>query len=122
MRVGILEDDPAVCGLLHETLERFGHAACIYRDGWDFLAQFLTEELTPPPRPFDAVLIDLILPGAVTGLEALQQIRMTYPDLPIVVISAVPYLNLEVIKDAYPGVKTLQKPFKLRDLLTAIQP
>ena len=120
MRIGILEDDQGICALLYETLRRSGHVPVIYHDGWEFLIQFFPESDMITSPPFDAVLIDLILPGSVTGLEVIQQIRQVSAKLPIIVISAVPVANLETIEDTYPGVRTLQKPFKLHDVLAVL--
>lgn len=120
MRIGILEDDQGICTLLRETLQRSGHVPIIYHDGLEFLTQFFPEADAVVPQPFDAVLIDLILPGTVSGLEVVQQVRQVSTDLPIIVISAVPAANLETIGEAYTGVITLQKPFKLRDVLAAL--
>lgn len=120
MKIGILEDNEGICTFLSEGLKRSGHIPAIYQDGWEFLALFFPENGRLPSLPFDAVLIDLILPGSLTGLEVLQQIYQTYKELPILVISAVPAANLETIEEAYPGVKTFQKPFHLRDVLAAL--
>ena len=121
MKIGILEDDVAICGLLQEALARRGHVPYIYNNGEDFLKEIVTEEATPTPKPFDVVVIDLRLPAGISGVDALQRVQMFFPDLPIVVISAVSAGNLAFIEEKFPGVKTFRKPFKLRDLVTAIE-
>lgn len=120
MKIGLLEDDPELCTLLKEMLETGGYAVYAYRDGLDILAALHLEKPTTFLPPFDILLVDLILSGDINGEQVIYQVRMTYPDLPIVVISAVASSHLEVIKKRYPGVKALQKPFKLRDLFTVI--
>ncbi len=121
MRIGILDDDPAICGLLHETLERYGHVASVYHTGEDFLKQIIPEKATPALKPFDAVLIDLCLPAGISGVDALRYVRLFFPTLPILVISAVDAGDLEFIQEKFPGVKAFQKPFKLHHLLAAIE-
>ncbi len=121
MRIGVLEDDPAICGLLKEVLERLGHVVSVHRNGLDFLMEVLEEEQVTLSRPFDVVLVDLLLPTDISGIQAIHQVRISSPDLPIVVVSAVPSRDLEVVKTRYPGVKALQKPFRLADLLEAIE-
>ncbi len=121
MRIGLLEDDPELCALFKEMLANSGHAVSIYRDGLAILAALHLEEPTTLISPFDVLLVDLILSGDIDGVQVIQQVRMKYPDLPIVVISAVASSHLEAVTSHNPGVKALQKPFKLRQLLAAIE-
>ncbi len=121
MRIGLLEDDPAICEMMQEMLQTAGHIVFAYHDGWDILAAFHLEEPTALPPPFDILFVDLILSGDITGEQVIHQVRMTYPYLPIVVISAVAASHLQAVARRYPGVRALQKPFKLRGLFAAIE-
>lgn len=119
MRIGVLEDDAAIGGLLHEILERAGHTVVVHRNGWDFLAEIVGEGEEPASVPFDIALIDLLLPH-ISGLQTIQQIKAHTPTLPIVVISAASSRYLEAVQQRFPEVKALRKPFKMQDLLAAI--
>ena len=120
MRIGVLEDDPAIGGLLNEILEMLGHIPCIFRNAWDFLEQFLDEEAALSRKPFDVVLIDLFLPSSISGKQTIHQLHTAYADLPIVIISAASCQHLERLKQEYPGVAVFRKPFVLRELLAII--
>jgi DNA-binding response OmpR family regulator len=121
MRIGLMEDDPAICEMMQEILQTAGHSVSAYQDGSAILAALHLEEPTAPPPAFDILLVDLILSGDITGEQVIHQVRMRYPNLPIVVISAVAASHLQAVARRYPGVRALQKPFKLRDLLAAIE-
>jgi len=121
MRIGLLEDDAAICAMMQEMLEARGHSVSVYQDGSDFLSAFHLEEPTALPPAFDILLVDLILSGDVTGEQVIHHVRMIYPSLPIVIISAVAASHLQAVTRRYPGVRTLQKPFKLRDLFAAVE-
>ncbi len=121
MRIGLLEDDPAICEMMQEMLQTAGHSVSAYQDGSDILAALHLEEPTALPPAFDILLVDLILSGDITGEQVIHQVRMIYPSLPIVVISAVAASQLQAVARRYPGVRALQKPFKLRDLFAAIE-
>jgi len=121
MKIGLLEDDPELCSMLKEMLETGGHIVSAYLDGSEFLAAFHPEKPTIFPPPFDILLVDLILPGDIDGEQVINQVRLIHPDLPIVVISAVASSHLQAITKRYPGVKALQKPFRLRDLFAVIE-
>ncbi len=122
MRIGLLEDDLAICEMMQEMLGTVGHSVSAYQDGSDILAALhLEEEPAALPPAFDILLVDLILSGDITGEQVIHQVRMIYPCLPIVVISAVAASQLQAVARRYPGVRALQKPFKLRDLFAAIE-
>ncbi len=87
MRIGLLEDDPAICEMMQEMLQTAGHSVSAYQDGSDILAALHLEEPTALPPAFDILLVDLILSGDITGEQVIHQVRMIYPYLPIVVIS-----------------------------------
>jgi signal transduction histidine kinase len=38
MLIGILDDDPAICGMLRELLELTGHTVSVYNNPWDLLS------------------------------------------------------------------------------------
>jgi DNA-binding response OmpR family regulator len=59
MRIGLLEDDPAICEMMQEILQTAGHNVTAYHDGWDILATFHLEEQTALPPLFD--IVNLIL-------------------------------------------------------------
>ncbi len=121
MRIGLLEDDPKLRAMLVEMLETGGHAVSAYHNSLDILAALQLEEPTTLLSPFDMLLVDLILSGDIDGAQVIHQVKMKYPDLPIVVISAVTPSQLEAVTKRFPGVKALQKPFKLRQLFAAIE-
>jgi len=118
MRIGIVEDDPSISGLLSETLERIGHTPNLYPDGWSFLEALTNDQNT---EPFDRVVVDVLLPGSISGLEVINYLRITRPNLPIVVVSAIDSDNLASIQRQFPGIKVLHKPFHLTDLQTSIE-
>lgn len=121
MKIGVLEDDPAIRGLLNEMLELCGHTPFTFHNGWDFLEQFLDEEAVLSRKPFDVVLIDLFLPSSISGTQTIHQLRTAYADLPIMIVSAASCQHLERLKQEYPGVAVFQKPFVMRELLAAIE-
>ncbi len=107
--------------MLQEMLETSGYEVSTYNRGLDILAAIITEESTLLLPQFDVLLIDLFIPGEIAGAQVIHQVKTLYPDLHIVVVSAASLQDLQTVQIRYPGVRVLPKPFKLRDLLTAIQ-
>ncbi len=80
MRLLIVEDDPQLGEALAAALRGQGHAVDWFRDG-----QAANAAITD--APFDAVLLDLGLPGA-DGLEWLRRWRSRGISLPVLVLTA----------------------------------
>lgn len=120
MRIGVLEDDPALCVMVQEMLEIKGHTISTYHDGAALVRALQQEEPADLLPPFDLLLVDLILPGTLSGEQVIAHVRRTYSTLPLVILSAAPSSQLEDVLRSYAGVKALRKPFKLRNLHAAI--
>ena len=69
----------------------------------------------------DLILLDLVLPGGIRGLEILQRVRQTRPTMPVIVITAMGdetdrIRGLELGADDY-----VVKPFSVKELLARVQ-
>jgi DNA-binding response OmpR family regulator len=121
IRIGVVEDDSLVSGMLLESLERFGYMPFIFNDGWSFLEALNGNYQTIETKPFDIVLLDILLPGTISGIEVLQYLSLTRPELPLIILSALNKDDLKNIQEQYPKSKILQKPFRLSDLQASIE-
>ncbi len=120
--VGVLEDDPVICGLLKEALEREAYAVSVYHSGWDMIEALLRNEGDiKESKRFDVVLIDLFLPGELSGVQVVHYLHRSSMPLPIVIISAASSQYLEEIQQLYPHIHVVRKPFTLSYLQTTIQ-
>ena len=68
---------------------------------------------------FDVVIVDLLLEDAM-GLDVIAKLRERVPGLPVVAVSGLPSLNLDVQKSKLSDVVCLRKPFRPNELLGAI--
>jgi two-component system OmpR family response regulator len=117
VNIALLEDNPSILDFLTRALEMAGHSVrqFIYSDA--LLQVLFNQENTHPP--FDVLLVDLLLPGDISGLNAIRAIRESraLSHLPIVIISACAQKELDEIQEELPDVPILRKPFKITDLL-----
>lgn len=97
-------------------------AHLLQREGFDYLsagnakeALALLEKVTP-----DLVILDLVFPGSMSGLELLKIIKSLSAPPPVVVLSA--FYNAEVIRDCYRfgAFSFISKPFEWAELLNVI--
>lgn len=123
MRVGLLEDNSAISDYITTALEMAGHTTVTHIDGMSLLERLFTEQPFQTPLPYDVLLVDLLLPGTLSGMGVINYIRQTIPPetLPIIVVSAASQSQLEQIRTRFPDVQVLRKPFPMKLLLLLIE-
>lgn len=113
MRVLVAEDEPALARQLQQALRAAGFAVDVAADGID--AEHLGREL-----PFDAVVLDLGLPGQ-DGLSVLRSWRAAGSAVPVLVLTArgswqEKVLGIDAGADDYLG-----KPFQMEELVARLR-
>jgi len=113
-RILIVDDEPAIRGLLAAHLAALGHGCLPARDGAEALALAAAE-----PRPA-LVLSDIEMPG-MSGLELLQRLKALDPELQVVMISGLH--DLEVVRRCLRegAYDYIVKPFAAEDLLNTVE-
>lgn len=112
-KILVIEDDPRIQKALQRLFSVEGYEIRSAMDGavaWDAVRS----------ESPDAVILDLILPG-MSGRDLCRAIKRCFPDLPVLVLSAVSdiadkVLLLELGADDY-----VTKPFSPRELLARVQ-
>ena len=113
MHILVVEDEPAMAGLLQSALSEEGHLVTVAMDGRKAL-QF------GQGSHFDLVLLDLMLPG-VDGFEIVQRLRKMRIQTPILVLTARDAPS-DVVKALDSGADDyLTKPFSLEVLLARVR-
>lgn len=112
MNVLVVEDDPLVGKSLHKGFVEAGHDCALVRDGERGLEEAASQR-------FDAVVLDLLLPG-LPGLEVLRQLRGLGVRTPVILLTALGSVEervagLEAGADDY-----LVKPFAFAELLARL--
>jgi DNA-binding response OmpR family regulator len=112
-RVLVVDDDPTVSDVVRRYLEQDGHLVRLATNGADALA---AAAAAPP----DLAVLDLMMPG-IDGIEVCRRLRRQWPDLPVVMLTALGeeadrVLGLEVGADDY-----VTKPFSPRELVLRIR-
>ena len=89
-RILVVDDDPDILVLLRHRLEQLGYAVSTAAHGAEALAKLAGEEPA-------LVLLDLRLPR-LSGLDVLQQIKQTAPEVTVIVMTA--YASVEKAVEA----------------------
>jgi DNA-binding NtrC family response regulator len=114
-RVLIAEDDQGVAYTLKAGLAASGHAVEWRRDG-----QAALEELRAAREPYDVVITDLMMPR-LDGLQLLDLVRAGWPELAVVLITAVGDERKAVQAMKRGAVDYFKKPFDLDEVEAVVE-
>ncbi|MFW5816267.1 MAG: nitrogen regulation protein NR(I) [Wenzhouxiangella sp.] len=107
-QVWVIDDDPGIRYVLEEYLNGEGWKPRVFTDGAELSAAF--RRGAP-----DLVLADIRLEGK-SGLDLMQELRRSCPELPVIIMTA--YSDLDYAVRAFQGgaFEFMAKPFDLDDL------
>ena len=113
-RILIMDDEDAVRYVTGSIVEQLGFSAAFAADGDEAITRY--RDALDRDEPYDAVLMDLTIPGGMGGREAISQLRGVDPAVKAVVMSG--YSNDPVLASYrdYGFLGVLGKPFKAGDL------
>jgi PAS domain S-box-containing protein len=109
-----MDDDEMIRDLLQQMLIRMGYTIEVARDGEEAIE--LYRRAINSGQPFDAVILDLTVPGAMGGKETIDNLRQIDATVKAIVSSG--YSNDPIMSDyqkyGFNGVMT--KPFNIQAL------
>ena len=114
----IMDDEPEMRSTTGDMLLRLGYAVEFASDGSEAVTKY--RMALEQGRPFDAVLMDLTVPGGMGGAEAVRKLLEIDPGAKAIVSSG--YSDDPVVAD-YRGFGfrgTVSKPYRLRELSEAV--
>jgi PAS domain S-box-containing protein len=110
----ILDDDKTVLDVLHAMLAKLGHRVTSAGTSAVALAEF--ERASVERRPFDAVFVDLTMPGDLPGEEVISRLRAQDHMVKIVVMTGYSTNPLMADYQEHGLTGALAKPFNLEVL------
>jgi CheY-like chemotaxis protein len=118
-RILLMDDEESVRQTTGAVLARLGYTVDFAEDGVQAIEQY--QKAQEAGLPFDAVIMDLTIPGGMGGKEAVQKLLQLDPDLKAIVSSG--YSNdpimADYVKYGFRGV--VAKPYRINDLGETLQ-
>jgi DNA-binding response OmpR family regulator len=112
-RVLLVEDEPGIVDFVRRGLEAQGFEVEAALDGLD-------GERLALRGGFDAIVLDLMLPGR-SGMEILASVRRARPGLPVIVLTARGEIEDRVEGLEAGAVDYLVKPFSMAELVARVR-
>ena len=113
-KILVMDDDEMLREVLEIILERLKYDFTMTEDGEEAIKLYKQEK--EKGTPFDAVIIDLTIPGGMGGKEAIEKLREIDPDIKAVVSSG--YSSDPVMADykKYGFSAVILKPYGMEEL------
>jgi signal transduction histidine kinase/ActR/RegA family two-component response regulator len=112
-RVLLVEDDDEVASLVAAMLEQLGYAVTRAASARAAL------EAVGDGRHVDVVFSDVMMPGRMSGVELVRELRRRRPELPALLTSGFAEASRRAADEE--GVPILSKPYQISDLAVALQ-
>jgi len=109
----VVDDEPEILKSVQQILLDEGYEVLCARDGHEALKK--TEEENP-----DLVLLDIKMPG-LDGIEVLQWIKTTHPQLPVIMMSAHGTIETAVKATKLGAYDFIEKPLSLERITVAVR-
>ena len=118
-RILVMDDEELVRDLAKEMLKNLGYQPAEAWDGQQAVHAY--QRSAEEGTPFDAVILDLTVPGGIGGVEALKALRSLNPELKAIVSSG--YSNDPVMAEftTYGFNGVLVKPYSLAAMSEVLQ-
>ncbi len=113
VRVLIVDDEKSVRKLISRVLGSKGYDCSTAADGTEALQRLAM-------KSFDVVLLDIRMPD-ISGMEALPRISAGYPDVCVIMLTAVVDMNTAVEALDRGACDYVTKPFDTEDLVMRVE-
>ena len=118
-RILVMDDDPLIRSFLQALLPHLGYDIQVTQDGVEAVAAYRHGLTTGPP--FDAVILDLTVPGGTGGQDAMIQLLTLDPQARGIVSSA--YAQEPVMANfrQYGFCAVMAKPYTIAEVSAILQ-
>lgn len=115
----IVDDEDVVIDVAELVLRRAGYNVITARSGPEAVG--LMQAHFRAGDKFDAVILDLLLPGEPAGQELIETFLGIDPELRIIISSGNPHDRMILRYSEYGILGLLNKPYRAGDLIAAIE-
>ncbi len=117
-RILVMDDEDMIRLLVSQILTGAGYQVELTKDGEEAIKQYTAARESG--HPFDAVIMDLTIPGGMGGKEAIRKLLEIDPNVRVIVSSGYATDPLMSEYKRYGFSAVVSKPYKVRDLRNTV--
>lgn len=117
-KILIMDDEDLVRSVVGKMLEYLGYQAVLTASGEDAISLYQSHRISG--QPFDAVILDWMVPGGLDGFKTMERLRAIDPDAKGILSSGYP----EQDKDARTAAgffDVIGKPYEIKTLRETLE-
>jgi CheY-like chemotaxis protein len=118
-RILVVDDEPHVLAVAKAILDSHGFDVTVTDSGSHALA--LLREAVEQNSRFALMVLDLTMPGGLSGFEVMEAIQMADPHIPVVACSGYFQEDARGLCQAIGFSEVLQKPYTLDHLVNTVR-
>ncbi|KAA3595903.1 MAG: PAS domain S-box protein [Calditrichaeota bacterium] len=113
-KILIMDDDEAIREILFDVLQHIGYEAVAISNGFEAIAKY--EDAIKRNNKFDAVILDLTIPGSMGGGDTIERLLQIDPNVKAIVSSG--YSNSPIMRnyEKFGFQAIIKKPYNVKEL------
>ena len=113
-KILVMDDESDIRTILAAILERLGYNVVTVENGQQAIDTY--QQAIQVHQPFDAVILDITVPGAMGGVEALKFLKAINPDIKAIVSSGYATKDVMSVPERLGFCGVLTKPYNIQQL------
>jgi PAS domain S-box-containing protein len=118
-KILLMDDEDIILEAISELLREIGYIVKTAKNGGEAIKIY--EKARQANQPFDALILDLIVPGGLGGQETLRELLKIDPDVKAVASSGYSINPIMANYKEYGFSGAITKPFKIKELTTLLR-
>ena len=114
----VMDDEGVIRDLAEVLLEKLGYTVFCVADGSAALTAY--QKAMRAKNPFDAVILDITVPGGMGGIEAVELLQAIDPDVKAIVSSGYTTRNIMSVPERLGFKGVLTKPYNIQQLSAVV--
>lgn len=117
-RILIMDDEDLVRSVVGKMLEYLGYQAVTTTSGEEAISLYQSQRAAG--QPFDAVILDWMVPGSLDGFKTMERLRAIDPDAKGILSSGYPEQDAEA-RRAAGFLDVIGKPYEIKTLRETLE-
>jgi PAS domain S-box-containing protein len=118
-KILVMDDEAFIRDIAAQMLKYLGYEVSVANDGNETVDMYA--EALKSGEPFDAVILDLTVPGGMGGKEAIQKLKKMDPNIKAVVCSGYSTDPIMANYQTYGFQGVVAKPYQIQEMSEALQ-